>query len=237
MWGFDFIDSLSGKNDIGSILDTLQMQIQKLEFSHCAYGIQFRSFSGYDKPFMMNTYPQPWQQSYESNRYFEIDPIIQRGRRSLSGFCWSAENQTEQRDFWVEAASSGIQHGYSQSCVSMSGNKGMLTISREYNPVTESEARYLGCRIFWLTQVTHQCVSELIEQEHPEPIKPELTPRERDVLGWTAEGKTAWETAIILSVSERTVTFHLANAMKKLGCTNKTSAAVKAACLGILNGY
>jgi DNA-binding CsgD family transcriptional regulator len=56
-----------------------------------------------------------------------------------------------------------------------------------------------------------------------------ITDREKEVLRWTADGKTAYEVARILDISERTVNFHLSNVTAKLGAINKTQAAVKAA--------
>ena len=35
-----------------------------------------------------------------------------------------------------------------------------------------------------------------------------LSPRELECLKWAAAGKTAWETSIILDISEGTVKFH-----------------------------
>jgi LuxR family transcriptional regulator len=61
-----------------------------------------------------------------------------------------------------------------------------------------------------------------------------LTSREVEILQWTADGKTASEIADILDLSDHTVTFHLGNAVRKLGCANKTAAVVKAAMLGLL---
>jgi LuxR family transcriptional regulator len=61
-----------------------------------------------------------------------------------------------------------------------------------------------------------------------------LTNREKEVLRWTAEGKTSAEIAQILGVTERTVNFHLCNSMQKLNVNNKISAAIRAVMLGIL---
>jgi len=47
-----------------------------------------------------------------------------------------------------------------------------------------------------------------------------LTPRERDVLRWSAEGKTVEETAVILEISPHTVGEHLKNIRRKLGTQN-----------------
>jgi len=58
--------------------------------------------------------------------------------------------------------------------------------------------------------------------------------RELDVLKWTMEGKTAWETATLLGIAEQTTTHHISNAMKKLDCVNKQQAVVRALRLGLI---
>jgi LuxR family quorum sensing-dependent transcriptional regulator len=55
-----------------------------------------------------------------------------------------------------------------------------------------------------------------------------LTPREREVLAWIAAGKSAWETATILSISQKTVVHHLDHIRRKLGAANTTQAVVVA---------
>jgi DNA-binding CsgD family transcriptional regulator len=61
-----------------------------------------------------------------------------------------------------------------------------------------------------------------------------LTTRELEALGWTMEGKTAWEVGEILGISEQTAVRHLNNATRKLDCVNKHHAVVKAMRLGLL---
>ena len=55
-----------------------------------------------------------------------------------------------------------------------------------------------------------------------------LTPREKEVLAWTAKGKTAWEVGEILHISKRTVDAHLQAAALKLGTINKTQTVAVA---------
>jgi DNA-binding CsgD family transcriptional regulator len=62
-----------------------------------------------------------------------------------------------------------------------------------------------------------------------------LTPRELEVLRWTMDGKTAWETGAVLNISERTTVQHLQNAMKKLQCVSKHQAVLKALRLGLIH--
>jgi DNA-binding CsgD family transcriptional regulator len=55
-----------------------------------------------------------------------------------------------------------------------------------------------------------------------------LSTREKDCLLWSVKGKTAWEIAAILNISERTVRFHINNAKRKLGTASHREAIAKA---------
>jgi DNA-binding response OmpR family regulator len=57
----------------------------------------------------------------------------------------------------------------------------------------------------------------------------ELNEREVETLTWAARGKTSGEIAQILSLSKRTVDFHIDNARAKLGAATRVEAAIKAA--------
>jgi DNA-binding CsgD family transcriptional regulator len=69
---------------------------------------------------------------------------------------------------------------------------------------------------------------ELIEPTPATATDHGLTPREREVLWWAAEGKSAQEIAEILSIAKRTVNEHTQNAARKLGAANRTQAVATA---------
>lgn len=52
----------------------------------------------------------------------------------------------------------------------------------------------------------------------------DLSPREREVLKWAAAGKTAWETAQVLGLSERAIRLYTENVLTKLKAKTKTQA-------------
>lgn len=56
-----------------------------------------------------------------------------------------------------------------------------------------------------------------------------LSPREFEVLHWLKRGKTSWEIAQILGISERTVNYHINNILRKLDATNRSQAVSEAA--------
>jgi DNA-binding CsgD family transcriptional regulator len=69
---------------------------------------------------------------------------------------------------------------------------------------------------------------------HSEAAASLLTPREREVLGWVAQGKSAWEIGQILNIAKRTVDEHVANAIKKLNAVNRVQAIAIAVRDGII---
>ncbi len=84
-----------------------------------------------------------------------------------------------------------------------------------------------------LSQPDHVAVPDIAVRATPR-ARPVLSEREREVLEWTACGKTAEEIGHILDLSVRTVNYHVNTLVLKLKCCNKTAAVVRAALLGML---
>ena len=62
-----------------------------------------------------------------------------------------------------------------------------------------------------------------------------LSLREIECLGWAARGKTEEDIGTILGRSRETVHFHLGNASRKLGASNRTHAVAIACALGLIH--
>lgn len=62
-----------------------------------------------------------------------------------------------------------------------------------------------------------------------------LTPRELECLLWCAEGKSYWDTAVILGIAERTVSFHMERARNKLDAATNAHAVARALRAGLLD--
>lgn len=86
----------------------------------------------------------------------------------------------------------------------------------------------------WLAQAAHEGMAQLLVSKLMPGAAVDLSAREIEVLRWTAEGKTSRDVGEIMHIAERTVNFHVNNALIKLGTANKTAAAIKAAMLGLL---
>jgi DNA-binding CsgD family transcriptional regulator len=105
---------------------------------------------------------------------------------------------------------------------------GALQGNGELTPkdVTQAVAWALG-------QPHHLAVCDIDIQ--PAPLaRPALTRREREVLAWTACGKTSDEISRILDLSVSGVNFHVTNFLSKLDTCNKMAAVARATQLGLL---
>jgi LuxR family quorum sensing-dependent transcriptional regulator len=65
-------------------------------------------------------------------------------------------------------------------------------------------------------------------------LKTSLTSREKEVLRWAANGKSAWEIGEILDIAKRTVDEHVQTAIRKLSAANRTHAVALALRDGII---
>ena len=65
----------------------------------------------------------------------------------------------------------------------------------------------------------------------------ELTNRERECLYWCAQGKSYWETAVILGIAERTVNHHMKMVRDKLGVQTNAQAVSIASSRGLFKSY
>lgn len=188
------------------------------------------------KTIMLNNYPEAWQKRYVKQQYVRVDPTVQHCMLSLQPLVWSSQsaNTQSQKDFWEEARSYGLNVGWAQSSRDFIGTRGMLTLARSTDQLLEKEQKAQYTNMFWLSQTVHSSIAKIVNETEFAQFNLYLTNREKEVLRWTAEGKTSAEIAQILGVTERTVNFHLCNSMQKLNVNNKISAAIRAVMLGIL---
>ena len=68
----------------------------------------------------------------------------------------------------------------------------------------------------------------------PQRARPALSAREREVLRLVADGLPTKQIARALAISERTVKFHVASILRKLGADNRAQAVALAAQRGLL---
>jgi LuxR family transcriptional regulator, quorum-sensing system regulator BjaR1 len=167
--------------------------------------------------------PAEWKEHYSNANFFQRDPAVRHSCRTILPFDWESspcdpENEREWLEVLQRGRDFGVQKGIAVPVPSPSGMIGAVWVGgpdfdeREvHKPLLHS----LGLHVF------HRLEHFLGRRRHG---KVRLTEREREILAWVSEGKTAWEIGCILSISQRTVEWHIEKACKRLGAANRLQA-------------
>jgi DNA-binding CsgD family transcriptional regulator len=215
------------------IFGSIERVASKLGFDHIAYGFQAPYPVTQPKITLLNNYPGPWQEHYSRSGFLFTDPTVIHGRQSQDPLIWSDQAFVTNPTLWQDAQDHGIRVGWAQSSLDGTGAGSLLTLCRSHEPVTDGELQAKEPGMRWLVQVAHVSMSKAILAKDAH-VCTHLTLREREVLQWTADGKSAQDIADILVLSKSVVDFHLKNSIKKLDSPNKTAAVARAVLLGWL---
>jgi DNA-binding CsgD family transcriptional regulator len=182
--------------------------------------------------------PLAFEQSYENLNTARRDPVMQHCRRQTVPIIWSQQTYLDRGaiDIWEHQAKFGYRNGIAMALHLPEGRHFLIGVERDQAlPGDRGELTRMVADLQLFAVHAQDTALRVLVSEPLQPERPALTPRELDVLRWTMEGKTAWETATLLSIAERTTVQHLQNAMKKLNCNSKHQAVLKALRLGLIH--
>ena len=166
------------------------------------------------------------------------DPVMQHCRRHTWPIVWDQQTYTSQGlgELWEQQASFGYRTGIAMALHLPEGRHFALGVERDQPlPTDGGELTRLVADLQLFAVHAQDAALRVMSPPPPAGERPSLTPRELEVLRWTMAGKTAWEVGAILGISERTAVLHVTNAMKKLGCSSKHQAVLKALRLGLIS--
>lgn len=209
--------------------------VSELGFEYCSYVLKMPEIAPLPPVTWASTYPSRWLDHYFSHGYLQVDPLLTRLEDKFLPVVWKAEPERASAEFWEEANAHGIRHGWAVNSYGKMGVSGTLSLARSNDPIAEAELEHNEMRLIWLAQMAQGFVSSAALEKMAMHTPEELTPRECEVLKWSAAGKTADEIGMILNVTPRTVNFHIARCISKLDVVNKTQAVAKALLLGMLS--
>lgn len=187
---------------------------------------------------MIGNTPQGFMDASRSFVGLQRDPVLKRLKSTSTPFVYDQSLYVEEdaADLWEEQAPFGYRTGISMALHMPAGRHFLLGVDREAPLPAEDSAltRLLADLQLLAVYAQETAVRVLLPEATPLSPQLHLTAREREVLQWSREGKSAWAVGQILSMSEHTVNYHLRNTMRKLGVSSKHIAILKATSFGLI---
>ncbi|EKO3443118.1 TPA: LuxR family transcriptional regulator [Vibrio fluvialis] len=218
--------------------NTLSALNNIIDHEYFLFGLSLQPTLTTNETLITDNYPASWRQQYDEAGFMHVDPIVQYSMTNFLPIQWShiPRLSSKANEMFEEARINGLKEGFSIPVHGLRGEFGMLSFAtsdiRHYE--LNSEAIQTSQLIIPLLSHNIHNIARCHKDAAP---RAELTARETQCLTWAAEGKSAWEIAKIIDTSERTVKFHISNACKKLGATNRYQAITKAILGGYINPY
>ena len=166
--------------------------------------------------------PPEWRAFYSCKNLLQRDPAVRQCRRSVMPFDWTSSPYNPETEFrWGEVLARGRDFNIHKGIVvPIPSPTEMIGLVWGAGPHFDERNTYmslvqvLGLHVFYRLQHLGAAVRRTIR----------LTERERDVMAWISEGKTAWAIGHKLRVSQRVVEWHIDQACKKLGASDRLQA-------------
>lgn len=221
--------------------DALMAHVSRLGFEHLAAIAVFDDLSivrvhegAGEAPLRIGTYSEAWAKRFFDKGYESIDPVCLKMEKAVSPFYWEGCNEEHEKTVGLSQLSKKFQ----------SESRELSLIRGLTIPIDNVDARstisFCGKNAQNSPGVMHMlhligiyfqqkilALSVALSGNHPKSDV-RLTPRESEVLRWYANGKSAWDIGVVLSVSEAAVRFHLSNIRGKYGVHSSVHATALA---------
>lgn len=210
---------------------------QRLGFETVAASTVIDHFRGEPEFITIDNTPDAYRDAFEDPSNCGVDPVLQHCKRHSIPIIWDQRTYVDAGvgEKWEAQAKFGYRTGIGIALHLPEGRHFVLGVDRnEPLPTSAYELTRIVADLQLFAVLAQEASQRILLPAPPQPDLPSLTPRELESLRWTMEGKTAWELANILGISERTAGLHLNNATHKLGCVNKHQAVLKALRLGLI---
>ncbi len=179
------------------------------------------------RPVLYDGWPAEWSEHYTRSNHFSHDPCVLRSRFAGKPFLWSELSRErmspQQLRVMDEATEFDMLEGLCVPVYEPYKAPAVVTVAADHVALGTNDLPVLEI----VSTHAFRALQRLRGTAH-QPVYNELTNRERDILAWTAAGKSAEDIGCILSISKLTVERHLRNIREKLDATNSIHAAVKA---------
>jgi len=230
----DFIEGLGAYGSVPDAMDALALTFGRYGFEHVIVTGLPNPDQRFSQMVLAKKWPAEWFSLYTEKNYDRVDPVIRMCRNTVNPFEWSeapydAELEPGAVEVMRRATDFRMSHGFVVPIHGLTGYEAGVSLGGEHLDLNARSKPALHLIAMYGFDHIRRL---LAPSTHPSA---RLTPREREVIAWASQGKSAWEIGEILNITQRTAEEHLATAARKLGAVNRTHAVAIAIRQRIIN--
>lgn len=230
-WQIDLFSGLEKATNMQDVLDHSLKIIRPFGFDYCGFRALLPLPLATKKIMTLNAVEDEVFKKEMEGNYLKA-PMSIHCSQSMTPFYWQGSTTDDvfkqAPDIFEEYYGLGHHGGWAQSIIEKR-NTYSLFIADSSNIFTLADIHHVNFKMEWVA-------TAVLSKMNLVRMNPDITlsVREKEILQWTGDGKTADQISEILTLSPSTINFHLRNAMRKLEAPNKTTAVVRAIYLGLL---
>jgi LuxR family transcriptional regulator, quorum-sensing system regulator BjaR1 len=226
---FGFIERCGVHSTPKDLLDDLSETVKAFGFEHLILSGVPLGGQKLAPMVELNGWPAGWFERYIDQEHAAVDGVCIWSAKSRHPFFWSDvperwSGTDGSKRVANEATEFGIRSGFAVPMLSLEHWQSVLSFA---SPLKHCDISR-GQQAQLITMAIFAGMSIQALGADPATDEALLSDRQKEVLLWAAGGKTAWETSVILQISEETVWFHQKAARRALGVATTTQAIVEA---------
>jgi LuxR family transcriptional regulator, quorum-sensing system regulator RaiR len=199
--------------------------------------VVYHSVNREGQPYALATYDAEWAHYYESEKLYQIDPVVLSAFQRFHPFNWKSLDwdRKASRQFMRDAIDGGV--GNQGLSLPIRGPHGEFALFSVSHACTDAEWLKFNTdnkpSLMIVGHYLHQAARR-IEHLDQHPAHVTLSPREVDALAYLGTGLNRSRVAENLKISEHTLRVYIESARFKLGAMNTTHAVALALSRGLI---
>lgn len=223
---FSFVEALETVDTTTALAYEIGRGLRRFGFDNFVITLLPNAGQSIQDAILVARLPEEWPQIYSDRNFLRHDPVFRHCQSARQPFAWSdvpvaSEPNSEAAEVMLRASEQGMHDGFCLPIHGLSGLEGCASFSGEAPDLTHRVRPVVHLMALHAFVRSRQ----LSKRQRDRSL---LTPRERQVLTMAAQGYSAYRTASLLGIAERTVTAHVVSACGKLKAANKTAAVAQA---------
>lgn len=220
---------LGSSRSISQVFTRFSKELEQLGFSsYLVTDLPGQETVGWQNQILRNHWPEGWYHRYLEAGHYRFDPCVAASRERTAPFVWGdiflPGMNSAGRQVMDEAREFGLKEGICIPILRPHASPSVVTMAGQEADVSPSGRR----RAHALARQMYRTATRFSTGKPTSDAPRQITEREREMLKWMADGKTAWEISRILGISQHTVITHQRNLRLKLNAANNAHSVAEA---------